>query len=242
MQKEFTFRFYSILNDFLNNDQKQQRFKETFKTPVTVRECIMAFRIPVFEIGKIFINENPASLKTELNENDRCSIYPHLRTIPSNNIAHDYNFILDAHLGKLARYLRMLGFDTLYHNNFQDEEIRKIAEEEQRIVLTRDKIIKSTPDPSYYYIRATEKHQQLKEVVKFWGLSSQIKPFTRCMTCNSKLIKIQKKEVLHKIDDDIADHFNEFYICKKCDKVFWKGSHFKRMEKQILDLISNNEN
>ncbi|MCX2743138.1 hypothetical protein OO013_04640 [Mangrovivirga sp. M17] len=239
MQKQFTFRFYSILNDFLNNNQKQKSFKVTFKTPVTVRECIMAFRIPVFEIGKLLINGNPANLNTELNEHDRISIYPHFRTIYEEGQNLEYKFVLDAHLGKLSRYLRMLGFDTLYKNDYLDEEIRQIASTEKRIVLTRDKLIKNTPDPAYYYVRSTEKHQQLREVVNFWGLTHHIQPFTRCMTCNSPLSKVQVEQVRDKLDNDIADRFDEFYICKKCDKVFWKGSHFKRMEKQILDLIQS---
>lgn len=241
MQKQFTFRFYSILNDYLNIDQTQKNFEASFKTPITVRECIMAFRIPVFEIGEILINGNHANLKSELNEHDRISIYPHFRSFNNISLHYELKFILDAHLGKLARYLRMLGFDTLYQNDYLDEEIRQIAQSENRIVLTRDKLIKSTPDPAYYYVRSTEKHQQLIEVVKFWGLKDYIRPFTRCMTCNSELFKVHRDLVKDKVDKEIADRFNEFYICKKCDKVFWKGSHFKRMEEQILDLIKTNE-
>ncbi|NMM47403.1 Mut7-C RNAse domain-containing protein [Marinigracilibium pacificum] len=238
MKKVFTFRFYSILNDFLHDNQKQADFDFAFKTPTTIRECLMAFRIPIYEIGKILLNNNDAFLNEELSEGDRISVFPHFRNIINVNGDKAPNFILDSHLGKLAKYLRMLGFDTLYKNNFKDEEIRNIASHENRFVLTRDKLLKNTPDPNYYFVRSIKKHNQLIEIVNLLDLRKYFNPFTRCMTCNEELIRIEKDLIINKIDEGIAQHFNEFYLCKECDKVFWKGTHFMRMEKLIMDLIS----
>jgi uncharacterized protein with PIN domain len=151
----------------------------------------------------------------------------------------DSRFILDAHLGKLAKYLRMLGFDTLYQNDFGDQEIIDIAQDENRIILTRDKLLLRSKRVDHgYYVRETEKHAQLIEIVKKFDLYSQFRSFTRCMTCNAKLVKKDKSEIKDKIDSDTARIFNEFFHCPACDKVFWKGSHFERMEKLILSLLT----
>jgi hypothetical protein len=132
----------------------------------------------------------------------------------------------------------MLGFDTLYENDFEDNEIIAIAENEQRIILTRDKLLLGSDKVTHgYYVRATDKHEQLQEIVRKFDLKNQFKSFTRCMTCNSNLEKVDKNDIIDKIDADTASFFNEFYYCKSCDKVFWKGSHFERMEAYIRDLI-----
>jgi hypothetical protein len=132
----------------------------------------------------------------------------------------------------------MIGFDTLYENNYDDSEIISIAAQQERIILTRDKLLlKSSKVTHGYYVRATEKHAQLIEIVKKFDLYSQFKSFTRCMTCNAVLIKVRKDDIIKKIDPEIACIFDEFYYCSKCDKVFWKGSHFQRMEQYIRNLI-----
>jgi uncharacterized protein with PIN domain len=152
-------------------------------------------------------------------------------------------FILDAHLGKLARYLRMLGFDTLYRNDYSDEEIIEIAREQKRIILTRDKLLLRSPRVNHgYYVRAIEKHGQLKEVVAKFDLYSRFKSFTRCMTCNTELLSKSKESIYDRVDPDIYNCFSEFFFCPACDKVFWKGSHFERMERIILDMINDKSN
>ena len=149
-------------------------------------------------------------------------------------------FILDTHLGKLAKYLRMLGFDTLYQNDYDDDQIIRIAHEEDRIILTRDKLLlKSKYALGGYFVRSVEKHEQLMEIVQKFGLKKMFHSFSRCMTCNDELIAVRKEEIIDKIDADTAQIFDEFFYCRNCDKVFWKGSHFERMEKFILLLVNS---
>jgi len=140
-------------------------------------------------------------------------------------------------LGKLAKYLRMLGFDTLYRSDIGDDEIILVASKEKRIILTRDKPLLRSKEISHgYFVRSIEKHEQLKEVVNKFDLKSQFKSFTRCMTCNTSLVKADKEEIRNKVEEDIFRIFNAFFYCEHCDKVFWKGSHFKRMEAYIRNL------
>src|SRR5262245_16671618 len=96
-------------------------------------------------------------------------------------------FIADAHLGKLARYLRLLGFDTLFDNHFQDEEIIKLTEDE-RIVLSRDKgLLRDPRIVNGYWVNETDPKKQLQEVLERFELGREALPFTRCMECNGEI-------------------------------------------------------
>ncbi len=245
IKKEFTFRFYAELNDFLPLKRKQKAFVQSFKTPITVRECIESLGIPLSEVDMILVNETSVDLNHKLKEYDYISVFPVFESFDVSAITKIRKtalrtslFVVDAHLGKLAKYLRMLGFDTLYRSDIDDSEIISVARKEKRIILTRDKLLLKSKEVRHgYFVRSIEKHEQLREVVKKFDLNSQFKSFTRCMTCNTIFIKADKEEIQNKVDKDIFKIFNEFFYCKQCDKVFWKGSHFKRMEAYIRELI-----
>ena len=139
-------------------------------------------------------------------------------------------FVLDVHLGTLAKYIRMLGFDTLYKNNYKDEEIVKISLKEKRTILTKDRgILKRSEVTHGYWIRSTKIDEQLIEVINRFDLKEQIKELSRCLLCNSILKKIDKEKVIDLLPTKVKEFQNEFYYCKNCDKVFWKGSHYTKM-------------
>ena len=245
IKKEFTFRFYAELNDFLPAKRKQKAFVQSFKTPVTIRETIESLGIPLSEVDMILVNEISVNLDHKLKEYDYISVFPVFESMDISAITKVRKtalrttlFVVDAHLGKLAKYLRMLGFDTLYRSDIDDNEIISVARKEKRIILTRDKpLLKSKKVSHGYFVRSIEKHEQLREVVKKFDLYSQFKSFTRCMTCNTILVKSDKEEIRNKVDKNIFRNFDEFLYCKHCDKVFWKGSHFMRMEAYIRELV-----
>lgn len=244
IKKTFHFRIYAGLNDFLPANLRQRTFTLAFKTPITVSEVIESIGIPLSEVALVLVNSEPADFSSQLQEYDFLSIYPAFETLNISEISKikqviikNPRFILDAHLGKLAKYLRMLGFDTLYHNDFGDNEIIEIAAKDNRIILSRDKLLlKSKSTSPGYYVRATEKHEQLKEIVMKFNLYDQFKSFTRCMTCNTELVPRSREEVTGMVNEDTLQIFNEFFYCPVCDKVFWKGSHFERMENLILNI------
>jgi uncharacterized protein len=245
MKKAINFRLYAELNDFLPEALRQQEFVHHLKTPVSAGEAIESLGVPLSEVDLILVNSKPALPEQLLHENDFVSVYPVFESLDISPVKHhkqkplrNTRFIADAHLGKLARYLRMLGFDTIYRNDIGDREIIDLAAKENRIILTRDKpLLKSKDIDHGYYVRAIEKHEQLNEVVRKFDLSSQFRSFTRCMTCNSELLSKERHEIIIKVDAETAGIFNEFFYCPVCDKVFWKGSHFERMEKLILSII-----
>ncbi|MBN2485768.1 MAG: Mut7-C ubiquitin/RNAse domain-containing protein [Bacteroidales bacterium] len=246
LKKAFTFRFYAGLNDFLPSEKKQKPFVQFFKTPVTVRETIESMGIPLSEVNLVIVNGISSALNKQLRNGDRVAVYPEFEGIDVSPVSKlrkpkplkHTSFILDSHLGKLAKYLRMLGFDSLYDNNFADEEIILKALKDNRIILTRDKLLLKSPVVMHgYYVRATDKHEQLREIVQKFNLYCQFKSFTRCMTCNSILIQVTKKELPVKPDQQIIATYNKFFFCRQCNKLFWKGSHFIRMEIYIRNLL-----
>jgi uncharacterized protein with PIN domain len=220
-----------------------------FKEPVTAGEAIQTIRIPLAEVDLVTIGGNPVPRAYRLIDGDLVSVYPAFETFDISNLRtaqgkplRTTRFILDAHLGKLAKYLRMLGFDSLYRNDFGDEEIIEMALAQGRIILTRDRLLLRSPRITHgYYVRSVEKQCQLNEIVKKYDLYSQFRTFSRCMVCNTELQLRDREFVRGRVEADVYQRFSEFSYCPECDKVFWKGSHFDRMERLILGIVTQPE-
>lgn len=248
-KKKAYFRFYEELNDFLPKKNWKRTFAYYFWGSPAVKDVIQALGVPHTEVDLILANTVPVDFAYRLREEDRIAVYPvfeslDITAIKPANIAplRHMQFVLDAHLGKLARYLRMLGFDSRYDNQFTDKEIIQMAAQEQRIILTRDReMLKNNAVTHGYYLRSQNSQEQLMEVIDRFNLASQIKPFSRCMVCNSILEAVNKLEVLGQLKDQTKEDFNEFYRCKKCRKIYWKGSHYERMLRMINGVVNFGE-
>ncbi|MEZ4864444.1 MAG: Mut7-C RNAse domain-containing protein [Caldilineaceae bacterium] len=148
-------------------------------------------------------------------------------------------FILDVHLGKLARWLRLLGFDTLYRNDYDDPEIVEIAACEGRTILTRDGgIMKRRAVIRGYHIQSTNPEEQLRELFACYPLEQQIKPFRRCLACNGLLKSVDKATILHLLEPKTIHYYDEFFRCTDCQKIYWRGTHFTRMEAFVARVIA----
>ena len=144
-------------------------------------------------------------------------------------------FVVDNHLGRMAYYLRMLGFDTLYRNDYQDDELAQTAEQEGRILLTRDRrLFMRNQVQRGYWVRSLSPRQQILEVVQRYNLKAQITPFRRCIRCNGILQLVSKEAVLDRLEPLTRLYFDDFRICPDCQQVYWKGSHYERM-RQFID-------
>ncbi|MBU4287980.1 MAG: Mut7-C ubiquitin/RNAse domain-containing protein [Proteobacteria bacterium] len=182
------FRFYEELNDFLPADKRKIAFPCKFSGSPSVKDVIEAIGVPHTEVDLILINGNSVKFDHILSHGDHISVYPVFENL---NISHvtrlrpkplrKTRFIVDVHLGRLSRLLRMLGFDTLYKNNCKNEEIITEALTQKRIILTRDPgLLKNKSITHGYLIRGTDPHEQAREVIRRFDLSSQAKPFIRC--------------------------------------------------------------
>jgi len=238
-------RFYEELNDLLPKEKRKIRFEHNFRGHPSVKDVIESQGVPHGEVDMILANGKSVGFNYILNDDDDISVYPVFESIDIKNVQHlrekplrNPKFILDVHLGTLARYLRMLGFDTLYQNNYNDEEIINISLTESRAILTKDKgILKQNQVNRGYFIRNINPEKQLEEVIVRFDLNNSINEFTRCLECNTLLEQIEKEKRIHRIPSKVEKYQTEFYICKKCNKIYWPGSHYQKMKKLINKIV-----
>lgn len=161
-----------------------------------------------------------------------------LQLCPPTPAGEPIRFILDVHLGKLAHWLRLLGFDTLYRNDYDDPEIVAIAAAEERTILTRDVgIIKRRAVTRGYLIQSTDVKEQLREVLTYYHLHDQLQPFHRCPVCNGLLEAVAKATILERLEPKTIRYYDTFFQCTNCSKLYWQGTHYERMQAFIADLV-----
>jgi uncharacterized protein with PIN domain len=137
----------------------------------------------------------------------------------------------------------MLGFDTLYQNDYPDEELARISSQEGRILLTRDRgLLKRSAVTHGYCVRETDPREQVREVLQRFDLFGAVKPFRRCMRCNSILQPVAKEAISHRLPPKTRQYYDEFRICRACDQVYWKGSHYQRMQRFIQSVLAQEQN
>ncbi len=244
MLKKITLRFYEELNDFLPIDKRKKRFEHSFIDRTSVKDMIESLGVPHAEVDLILVNGISVNFSYLVKDKDDISVYPVFESLDITKLQHlrakplrKPKFILDVHLGTLAKYMRMFGFDTLYKNNYKDEEIIEISLKEKRAILTKDRGILKRSDVTHgYWIRSTKREEQIVEVIKRFDLKEQIKELSRCLICNSVLRKISKGKVMERLPPKVKEYQNEFYFCANCDKIFWKGSHFTKMRGIIEEM------
>jgi uncharacterized protein with PIN domain len=244
MTNRADFRFYEELNDFLPEGKRKITFSVIFKGNPAIKDTIESIGIPHTEVDLILVNSKSVDFSYQLKTGDSVSVYPVFESLDISSATHlrakplrQTKFILDVHLGKLANYLRMLGFDTLYRNNYQDSRIVSIAGAEKRIILTRDIGMLKINDVTHgYWIRSQDPKKQVQEVVSRFDLKSSIKPFHRCMTCNGIIEKVDKESIRDDLDGNTEKYYNDFYRCGSCGKLYWQGSHYEKMKKFIEEL------
>lgn len=208
-----------------------------------VKDVLEALGVPHPEVAAITVNDAPAGFDHRLNDGDRVEAWPAavaagLGLVPvlpeAPEDSADPRFIADAHLGRLAAYLRMLGFDTWYRNDADDDRLAAVAAAERRILLTRDRgLLKRSIVRRGAWLRSDRPVEQLVEVARRFGLVGRWQPFGRCLRCNSLLAPVSRQEVLHRLQPLTRLYYDDFRRCTGCDAVYWKGSHHARMERLV---------
>jgi len=240
-----TIQFFDDLNDFLSPTRRGRKIDFSFKGNPAVKHIIESMGVPHPEVDLILVDGEHAGFEHIVLESELIEVYPINRSQKSRNRPGfqkiwdvEPRFILDNHLGKLAIYLRMLGMDTLYRNDFQDELLAAIAFQGERVLLTRDHQLLMRKIVRYgYWVRNLDPRLQLIEVVKRFNLYEFIIPFQRCLNCNSKLIVVSKESVWDRLQPLTRQYYNDFCICFKCDQIYWKCSHYERMKDFIEETI-----
>lgn len=231
-----TFLFSGRLNDFLPREQREQVLTVNFRERQSVKHLAESLGVPHPEIGQVKVNGQGQTLNVIAQDQDRVEIYPIADGYPG-----EPRFILDNHLGRLTAYLRMLGFDCLYSSDYDDEQLADLAQQEGRILLSRDRRLlmrKSVTDG--YCLRSLDSLEQLTEVVRRFDLAVRVSAFHRCLRCNHLLEPVRKEDVLERLEPLTKKYFDEFHICPACGQIYWKGSHYERMQR-LVDEITNSQ-
>jgi uncharacterized protein with PIN domain len=232
-----TFRFHGSLNFFLPIGRRDIGFSHEFDESPSIKDMIESLGVPHAEIGLILANGEPVDFSYHVKNTDSIEVFP-----GTDKLADEPRFVLDVHLGRLAAYLRMMGFDTLYRNDYDDPELAQISSSEDRVLLTRDTglLKRSMVKPGYgYYVRTTEPAKQIAEVLRQFKLNEfQHRPFYRCLQCNSLLESVEKDAIVDRLPLKTREYYDEFRICRACDKIYWKGSHYQKMQALIEQVLA----
>lgn len=241
-----TFRFYAELNDFLPPHKRQQSFNSGIHPPVSVKHLIEALGVPHTEVEVILANGKSVDFAYLVQSGDRLSIYPAFASLNvttlvplSPPLPAPPSFVLDVHLGQLAMFLRLLGFDTLYPNNQHDDaDLAQISHDEQRVMLTRDRgLLKRSLVVYGYCLRSRDPEKQLEAVLHRFKLYEWIQPWQRCLKCNGRLHPTPKSQILARLEPKTIQFYDEFFVCQECQQIYWKGSHYDSL-KQIVEKYS----
>ena len=241
-----TFRFYAELNDFLAPERRGREFACRCARAATTKHMIEALGVPHTEVELVLVSGESVGFEHMLGDGDRVAIYPKWEALDVTLLlrARDpalrgTRFIADAHLGGLAHLLRMTGFDTLYDNNFRDDEIERIGTAQGRIVLTRDReLLKRRGVTHGCYVRALRSELQLREVFGRLDLAGSAQPFTRCLSCNTLLRPIEKTQIAPRLPPRVRESYERFATCDGCGRVFWEGTHWRRMRELVDSLLA----
>jgi len=226
------FHFQPELDYFLSAARRGKVILVSFKGQQSLKHLIESLGVPHTEVGALLVNGRFASLDRITQSGDQVEVQP-----APHGCSVEPRFLLDNHLGRLAAYLRMLGFDCLYQNDFQDDQIAEILADDRRILLTRDRRLLMRKVVQYGYCpRSLEPNEQFREVVRHFELEPLARPFHRCLRCNAVLEPVEKSAVLDHLEPKTKLYYNEFAICPQCDQVYWKGSHYERMQSLIAGL------
>jgi uncharacterized protein with PIN domain len=225
------FRFYAELNDFLPPARRKVEFEHCFERRASIKDMIESFGVPHPEIELILVNGKSVDFSYIVADQDQVSVYPVFERFDVSPLIRlrdrplrEPRFVIDANLGRLARYLRLLGFDCLYKNTFS----------EARIVLTRDRRLLQRKIISHgLFVRATQPRQQVGEVMQRLDLYALSRPFSRCARCNGDLKAVDKGAIAAQLQPKTRRYYDDFLQCGQCGQLYWQGSHHQRSQQLI---------
>ncbi len=239
------FRFYAELNDFLPRARRHTAFVHTFAGRSSIKDRIEALGVPHTEVDLILVNGVSVDFTYRVQDGDQVSVYPVFEAFDITPVVRlrpgplrEPKFVLDTHLGKLATYLRLAGFDALYWNTAADAELARVAEAEKRILLTKDRgLLKRRQVTHGYCVRTADPGRQIREVLERFDLYRAARPFTRCLACNGSLAPVGREAVAGRVPPGVWENQTSFHQCTGCGKIYWRGSHFDRLSRFVAEIL-----
>jgi uncharacterized protein with PIN domain len=234
-------RFYAALNWFLSPNARQSAIEHDLARRASVKDLIESLGVPHTEVDAITVHGTPVDFSHVVRAGDRIGVYPPFTALDVSALPPlrspppwPPRFLLDVHLGRLATYLRLLGFDTRYRNDYDDDTLARLTGEERRILLTRDRRLLMRAAVTHGgHVWETDPERQLVEVVARFGLAGEIAPFRRCLRCNDLLDPVAKEAIVERLEPKTRLYYDEFRRCRGCDRIYWPGSHHKHLRRMI---------
>ena len=240
------FRFYGELDELLRAGAAERERAYRFRGRPAVKDAIEAQGVPHTEVGLILAAGAPVGFGFGLSDGDRVAVFPHFTRLDLGPLAtllrpplDACRFVLDVNLGKLAAWLRLLGFDTLYRNDFTDAEVAAIAERETRIVLTRDRrLLHQKRIANGHWVRADAPDAQVLEVLRRFRLGDRVRPLSRCLRCNGLIRPAPREQVWHRLEPKTKAFYHRFFQCQACGRVYWQGSHYDGLVAKLRHALA----
>ena len=244
--KEVELRFYEELNDFLPRERRKKSFRHRLRGAHSVKDLVESLGVPHTEIDVILVDGESVGFERRLTGGERVAIYPTFERFDVSSVTRlrpeplrEPKFIADVHLGKLARYLRLLGFDTVYERELDDAAIASRSRAEHRIVLTRDRALLKRSEVTHgHAVRSMDADAQLLEVVEAFDLRARIAPFSRCLKCNGTVRSVARELVEHSLPKYTRLAYDRFFRCERCRSVYWPGAHFAHL-RSLVDSVTS---
>lgn len=233
-----TVRVYGPLNDFLPEHQRHVEVPVEFYGTPAVKDVIEALGIPHVEVAQVRIGGQEVPLETRLTVGARVAVYPAFSLPELGGLGpleppRPIRFVLDVHLGALARNLRLLGIDADVPENTADAILAEISAREDRVLLTRDVALLKRGRVRFGYCpRSADPETQLIEVAHRYALVDVAAPFTRCLRCNGELL-VATEDVTGEVPPRVAREQQVFQRCARCGQLYWAGSHHRVLSERV---------
>lgn len=237
-------RAYAELNDFLDREFRGLTVRRPFRSHQTVKDVLEAMGIPHTEVDLILVNGKPVDFAHRPTAEDRIAAYPMFEAIDIGSTAclrpmplRDPRFVVDVNLGRLARLLRLLGFDVWWSDDVDDQTLVDVSLGQQRILLTRDRaLLKRRVITHGLFVHSDNAAEQTLEVIRRLDLRQRLAPFTRCVRCNGRVLPVAKDEVIEHLEPLTRRYYDDFGRCAECGRVYWRGSHHAKLAGLVQGL------
>lgn len=237
-------RFHGDLNVFLGSKAGDAVIERFLAEKTSIKDVIESCDAPHPEVDLILVDDRTVGFDHTLNSDGKVDVFPvgnwdTDRTEKRLQATGITCFVADGHLGGLTRNLRLLGFDVAYSKNADDRQLLEVMVRENRALLTRDRRLLMPAIVQHgYYPRSQNADEQTIEVVRRFNLSELVVPFIRCLRCNALLEEATKAEVNDELEPLTKIYYDQFRRCPDCKQIYWRGSHFSKLQKRIEEIRS----
>jgi len=240
-------RFHSDLNAFLRSRAGDAVVERSLAEKTSIKDVIESCGVPHTEVDLIMVDDQPVGFGHTVDNDTKVEVFPVANRSTDRTDKHLQalgitRFVADGHLGTLTRNLRLLGFDVAYRQNADDRQLLEVMVLENRALLTRDRrLLMHAIVQHGYWPRSQNADEQTIEVVRRFGLSELIAPFTRCLRCNGPLEAVAKADVIDKLEPLTKIYYDQFRRCLDCKQIYWSGSHFPKLQRRVEEIRSRTQ-